>query len=77
MSRQRSGGPGPCCGHAWTGPERRSHLGGQLGAALCDRFFELTWITRAPHHPRAVAVTAEGARGLADHLGIEIGAADA
>jgi hypothetical protein len=48
-----------------------------LGAALCDRFFELTWITRAPHHPRAVAVTAEGARGLADHLGIEIGAADA
>lgn len=51
----------------WT--ERRSHLGGALGAALCDRFIELAWIRRRPGG-RSVILTDEGANQLAT-LGIE------
>ena len=52
----------------WT--ERRSHLGGALGAAICDRFVELGWVRRRPAG-RAVLLTDHGAKGLAG-LGIEL-----
>jgi DNA-binding transcriptional ArsR family regulator len=51
----------------WT--ERRSHLAGGVGAAVCRRFFDEGWITRTGTH-RAVKVTDPGKRALAEHLGI-------
>lgn len=49
--------------------ERRPHLAGGLGAALCSRCFDLGWIKRLPG-TRAVMVTREGKRGFAEAFGI-------
>jgi DNA-binding transcriptional ArsR family regulator len=57
----------------WT--ERRHHLAGSAGAALCRHFFDLDWITRTAT-TRAVRVTASGRRGFADVLGIPPGDLD-
>lgn len=54
----------------WT--ERRSHLAGQVGAALCRHAFDAGWIVRIGTG-RAVKVTADGARALEDQLGIVTG----
>jgi DNA-binding transcriptional ArsR family regulator len=43
--------------------EQRHHLGGALGAAIANRFFELGWIKRAKG-TRAVHVTTEGEERL-------------
>lgn len=51
--------------------ERRPHLAGVVGAALCNRCFELGWITRA-RGSRAVEVTAPGREGFASTFGIEL-----
>jgi hypothetical protein len=51
--------------------ERRVHLGGALGAALCSHAFALGWIKRA-ESGRAVIVTEEGRRGLLESLGCSI-----
>src|SRR5690348_10099724 len=56
----------------WT--ERRSHLAGQVGAAICRHAFEAGWIVRIGSS-RAVKVTADGERALADELGIVTGPA--
>jgi DNA-binding transcriptional ArsR family regulator len=56
----------------WT--ERRSHLAGQLGAAVCRHAFEAGWIVRIGSG-RAVKVTADGERALEDQLGIVTDAA--
>jgi DNA-binding transcriptional ArsR family regulator len=50
--------------------EQRHHLAGSLGAALCSRLLELSWIKRAPKG-RAVFVTPEGAKRLQESLGFE------
>ncbi|MGB2567301.1 ArsR/SmtB family transcription factor [Micromonospora citrea] len=50
----------------WT--ERRPHLAGALGAALCRRFAELGWT--APGSGRSVRVTPAGVAALADTLGL-------
>ncbi|MBQ0901206.1 helix-turn-helix transcriptional regulator [Micromonospora sp. U21] len=50
----------------WT--ERRPHLAGALGAALCRRFAELGWTTRSTG--RAVRLTPTGRPALADTLDI-------
>jgi DNA-binding transcriptional ArsR family regulator len=55
----------------WT--ERRSHLGGALGAAMCEGFFALGWVRRVGSG-RAVAATEDGARSLHAALGIELAA---
>jgi len=52
----------------WT--ERRTHLGGALGAAVCDRFIDLAWIRRRPRE-RSVILTDEGVKRLTA-LGIEL-----
>jgi DNA-binding transcriptional ArsR family regulator len=52
--------------------EQRPHLAGALGAALTDRLFELTWIRRA-ERSRAVHVTDQGRKGLAEVFGIDAG----
>ncbi|MBZ6074739.1 ArsR/SmtB family transcription factor [Microvirga puerhi] len=49
--------------------ERRPHLAGRLGAALCDRLFELGWVERIKDS-RALAITASGQRGLAETFGV-------
>lgn len=50
----------------WT--ERRPHLNGVLGAALLERMIELGWFERGATR-RALAVTGDGYRGLADSFG--------
>ncbi|SDM66958.1 ArsR/SmtB family transcription factor [Nonomuraea jiangxiensis] len=49
----------------WT--ERRSHLGGALGAAITTVLLERGWYRRGTT-PRAVVLTDEGRRGLAELL---------
>lgn len=53
----------------WT--ERRPHLAGGAGAALCGAFFARGWITRAGTS-RAVVVTRSGAQALSDLAGINL-----
>jgi DNA-binding transcriptional ArsR family regulator len=50
----------------WT--ERRPHIAGALGAALCSRLISLGWIARR-RNTRAVRITTEGARKLRSHFG--------
>ncbi|GAA1009307.1 ArsR family transcriptional regulator [Streptomyces sp. F-3] len=55
----------------WT--ERRPHLAGAAGAALCRHAFDAGWCVRIGSG-RAVRVTAAGERALAELLGIEAAA---
>jgi DNA-binding transcriptional ArsR family regulator len=48
--------------------ERRPHLAGMVGAALCARGFEANWIRRI-NRSRAVAVTPKGGRIFRDMIG--------
>jgi DNA-binding transcriptional ArsR family regulator len=49
--------------------ERRPHLAGEVGAALCETFVEHDWVRR-PDRTRAVVLTPLGERALGDLLGI-------
>jgi DNA-binding transcriptional ArsR family regulator len=51
--------------------EQDHHLSGALGAALAGRLFELGWIRRLPR-TRAVLVTDDGRRGLAEHFAVAL-----
>ncbi len=51
----------------WT--ERRLHIGGAVGAALAARCFALSWFTRS-RDSRALTITPEGERGLAEVFGV-------
>lgn len=53
----------------WT--ERRPHLAGGAGAALCGRFFARGWITRTGTS-RAVVVTRSGEQALSDLIGVNL-----
>jgi DNA-binding transcriptional ArsR family regulator len=53
----------------WT--ERRPHLGGTVGAVLARRCFDLKWVQRT-RDSRALIVTPEGRRGLADRFGMSV-----
>ncbi|MFJ2781298.1 ArsR/SmtB family transcription factor [Kitasatospora sp. NPDC087315] len=53
----------------WT--ERRSHLGGALGAALCRTALDRAWVERIGSG-RALRVTADGHRALRELLGVEM-----
>ncbi|MEV7342464.1 winged helix-turn-helix domain-containing protein [Streptomyces sp. NPDC093544] len=55
----------------WT--ERRPHLAGTAGAALCRHALEARWCVRIGSE-RAVKVTAEGERAFTDLLGVEAAA---
>lgn len=57
----------------WT--ERRPHLSGALGAALCHQLVEREWITRA-QDSRAVTVTPAGSQALVDRLDVRLPALD-
>lgn len=49
--------------------ERRAHLGGALGAAICQELIERAWITQMPE-PRIVRLTQAGQHGLAHTFGL-------
>jgi DNA-binding transcriptional ArsR family regulator len=53
----------------WT--ERRTHLAGAVGAALCGRAFDLRWVERIGSG-RALKVTTRGRRALHELLGIDM-----
>lgn len=53
----------------WT--ERRHHLAGAVGAALCARAFELGWVERIGSG-RALKVTADGERAFRDQLAVDL-----
>ncbi|MGW2374374.1 MULTISPECIES: ArsR/SmtB family transcription factor [Kitasatospora] len=53
----------------WT--ERRSHLGGALGAALCRTALDRAWVERIGSG-RALRVTPDGCRALHELLGVEV-----
>src|SRR6185437_10969669 len=53
----------------WT--ERRPHLAGGAGAALCGQFFARGWITRTGTS-RAVAVTRSGEQVLSALVGVDL-----
>jgi DNA-binding transcriptional ArsR family regulator len=54
----------------WT--ERKPHLAGALGAALCSRVLALGWVARRPK-TRALRITERGQRELRTQLGISCG----
>ena len=51
--------------------ERRYHLAGALGAALCDRLIELEWLERI-RSTRALRITNLGRRALRRRLGVSL-----
>src|SRR3712207_6145872 len=51
--------------------ERRPHLAGRLGAALCRHAFESGWVERI-RDSRALAITPAGRSGLQEAFGIAI-----
>ena len=53
----------------WT--ERRPHLGGAVGAALCERFFAEGWVTRMSGS-RAIRVSAAGVQAMQRLQGIDL-----
>ncbi|PWC43187.1 ArsR family transcriptional regulator [Azospirillum sp. TSO22-1] len=67
LAAARSGRP--LCRTCLDWSERRPHLAGRLGAALCARCFELGWIEPV-RDSRAVAVTEAGRRGFAEAFGL-------
>ncbi len=52
--------------------ERRPHLGGAIGAALCAHCLTNGWIRRV-EGTRAVTITPKGQRGFHDHFGVDLG----
>ncbi|HYG84754.1 MAG TPA: helix-turn-helix transcriptional regulator [Azospirillum sp.] len=67
LSVRRAGRP--LCRTCLDWSERRPHLAGRLGAALCARCFELGWIEPV-RDSRAVTITAAGRQGFADLFGL-------
>jgi DNA-binding transcriptional ArsR family regulator len=55
----------------WT--ERRTHLAGELGAAVLTSLLDQAWVVRRPKG-RAVAVTPRGRAGLRDAIGLDVAA---
>ncbi len=61
----------PLCRSCLDGTERRAHLSGRLGAALCARCFDLGWIARVKGS-RIVIITKVGHDGFAQIFRISL-----
>jgi len=68
-SARRGGGGRVFCRPCLDWSERRPHIAGAVGAALCDTFFAKGWIRRADG-TRAVDVTPLGQRALSTAFGL-------
>ncbi len=64
-------GARPLCRVCLDWSERRPHLAGRLGAALCTRSFELGWVERV-RDSRALTITPLGRSGFAERFGVRI-----
>lgn len=64
-------GTRPVIRHCLDWTERRHHLAGAVGAALCARAFDLGWVRRIGSG-RALKVTADGERAFRDLLAIDV-----
>src|SRR5437667_392234 len=53
------------------GRESRVRLAGALGAAVCTEILARGWVERMPE-PRALRLTSDGERGLADAFGVAL-----
>ncbi len=53
------------------GTEREYHLGGELGKALTDHYFQMGWLEHVPYS-RAVRVTEIGEKNFQSEFGIQI-----
>ena len=51
--------------------ERRAHIAGAVGAALCARAFDAGWIRHLPN-TRAVAITPKGTRAFREAFGVSL-----
>lgn len=71
-----SGSRRPFCRPCLDWSERRWHMAGAVGAALCRRSFELGWIERA-RGSRAVSITSAGRRGFAEAFALDLRHEDA
>jgi hypothetical protein len=63
-------GARPLCRPCLDWSERRFHIAGKLGAAMCRRFLEQRWVRRLDD-TRALEVSSAGAAGLRKMLGVE------
>jgi DNA-binding transcriptional ArsR family regulator len=61
----------PLCRPCLDWSERRAHVAGQLGAALCRHSLDQAWFRRLPE-TRALAVTPKGRLALHKHFGIAL-----
>lgn len=61
----------PLCRTCLDWSERRSHLAGRLGSALCQRCLDLGWIKRGKDS-RAVTFTPQGIEGFRKTFGISL-----
>jgi predicted transcriptional regulator len=66
LRQQRRAFARPCLD--WS--ERRDHLAGALGAALCERLFQLGWLEKRSSE-RTVQVTEHGWEGLRKAFGLQ------
>ena len=68
-------GSRPLCRTCLDWSERRPHLAGRLGAAVCSHFLDQHWVTRVGGS-RALRITPKGRQALRERFGIaEIGQA--
>ena len=67
----RRGGGRVFCRPCLDWSERRPHIGGALGAAICRHSFERGWVRRIAGG-RALAITPIGRRSLADAFGVRL-----
>jgi DNA-binding transcriptional ArsR family regulator len=67
----RKGSTRPFCRPCLDWSERRLHIAGAVGAALCRRFLELGWVEKK-RDSRALGITAPGRRGFAQSFDVQL-----